>query len=211
MFTSEMKSKEGCILRYLEESIKEYLHANTNLTSREQKLYLYYLKCIFYDVSKFVLFVIFFCIIHKVHYFLFTFCVMFPLRTISGGIHFKHYFSCLIFSLLYIFAVIELSLRIPVPFAICIPTLLLCGVILYGIGQVRSASRPKLTDTERMKLKRKALFVSCAETVLVILIYPTDFAPMVYWSVFLHTLQLIIAKSISDADFGFVLKNRKKL
>lgn len=174
--------------------INDYIRKNMNLTVREQKLFVYYLKCILYDVSKLILFLIIFHLLHLLPEFLLTFIVQFPLRTISGGLHFRHYWSCFAFSLVYLFLIIALSSKILIPFEIGIVLLLLCVIIIYQIGQVRSPSRPSLSDAELLHRKRAALIAAGCEAVIAVLIYQTAFAPIIYWSIILHTLQLIIGK-----------------
>lgn len=174
--------------------INDYIRENMNLTVREQKLFVYYLKCILYDVSKLILFLFIFSMLHMLPEFLLTFVIQFPLRTISGGLHFRHYWSCFTFSLVYLFLIITLFRKILIPFEIGIVLLLLCIIIIYQIGQVRSPSRPSLSDIELLRRKRAVLIAAGCETLIAVLIYQTDFAPIIYWSIILHTLQLIIGK-----------------
>ena len=67
-------------------------------------------------------------------------------------------------------------------------------IIIYQIGQVRSPSRPSLSDIELLHRKRAVLIAAGCEILIAVLIYQTDFAPIIYWSIILHTLQLIIGK-----------------
>ncbi len=174
--------------------INDYIRENMSLTVREQKLFVYYLKCILYDVSKLILFLFIFSMLHMLPEFLLTFIIQFPLRTISGGLHFRHYWSCFAFSLVYLFLITALFRKILIPFEIGIVLLLLCIIIIYQIGQVRSPSRPSLSDIELLRRKRAVLIAAGCETLIAVLIYQTDFAPIIYWSIILHTLQLIIGK-----------------
>lgn len=174
--------------------INDYIRKNMNLTVREQKLFVYYLKCILYDVSKLVLFLFIFSLLHLLPEFLLTFVVQFPLRTISGGLHFRHYWSCFAFSLVYLFLIIALGSKILIPFKIGVVLLLLCVIVIYQIGQVRSPSRPSLSDAELLHRRRAALVAAGCEVLIAVLVYQTALAPIIYWSIILHTLQLIIGK-----------------
>ena len=98
--------------------INDYIRENMSLTVREQKLFVYYLKCILYDVSKLILFLFIFSMLHMLPEFLLTFVIQFPLRTISGGLHFRHYWSCFAFSLVYLFLITALFRKILIPFEI---------------------------------------------------------------------------------------------
>ncbi len=72
-----------------------------NLSPKEQTFLIFRIKCILYDISKLILFIAFFAAMHKLNSFVYAFLIFFPIRRISGGLHFKHYVSCLIFSFVY--------------------------------------------------------------------------------------------------------------
>lgn len=174
--------------------INNYIQQNMSLTTREQKLLVYYLKCILYDVSKLIIFLFIFYMLHMLPEFLLAFASLFPLRTICGGLHFRHYWSCFVFSLLYLFLITALFSKIIIPFQVGFILLVLCSVTIYQIGQVRSPSKPSLSDTELLQRKRIALLAVGCEIIFTVLVYHQDFAPIIYWSVILHTAQLLIGK-----------------
>lgn len=81
--------------------LSNFIDENMDVSERDKKLLLFSINCILYDVSKLLLFLLIFSLIHRLDLFLFAFVILLPLRMISGGLHFKHYSSCLFFSLGY--------------------------------------------------------------------------------------------------------------
>lgn len=170
---------------------------NLNLSAREQKLLVFRLKCILYDVSKLILFAAFFTAIHRLDSFVYAFLIFFPIRQISGGLHFKHYLSCLMFSFVYMYLVVVVLAPIRLGLAAAVPVLAACAMIIYLIGPIRAPSRPALSKQEFEQQRKKAFGIICYELVLIVLFFDSALASAGYWTVILHTLQLII---------GFIFK-----
>lgn len=166
---------------------------NLNLTPREQKLFLFRFKCILYDISKLILFAAFFIAIQKTECFLYAFLIFFPIRQISGGLHFKHYASCLMFSFIYLYLAIVVLAPVALTFTVAAPVLVGCAAVVYLIGPIRPASRPALSAQEFEEHRRKAFSIVCYELVLILLFFDSALASVGYWTVILHTLQLTIA------------------
>lgn len=173
--------------------LSNFIDENMNISERDKKLLLFSINCILYDVSKLLLFLLIFSLIHRLELFLFAFVILLPLRMISGGLHFKHYSSCLLFSLGYFLVVTIPLASLHLPLSIMLPSLLLCTVINVLFGPIRSASRPPLPEKEIIKCKKKTLFASCFGIGLVILFRNTKFASVGYWTILLHSAQLVIA------------------
>lgn len=166
---------------------------SANLNSKEQKVLIFRIKCIIYDISKLILFVTFFAVIHRLSSFIFAFLIFYPIRQISGGLHFKHYISCLAFSFVYMVFVVIVLAPLTLDFAVVVPILAVCAAVVYAIGPVRPPSRPALNKQEFAEQRKKALSIVCYEAVLVVLFFDSDLASVGYWTIILHPLQLVMA------------------
>lgn len=174
--------------------IADYIDQHTDWDDRQKAMLNYYLCCIVYEGSKLLLFLLFFLCIGKLKGFLYSLLIMLPLRTISGGLHFKHYLSCLGFSFGYLYIVNVVLMPIQLPFSAAMALLCLCAVINFAIGPVTSDSRPALPPQEIKRSQLKVFAATCYDTLLTALLYSTDLAAIGFWTIVLHTLQLIIAK-----------------
>lgn len=183
------------------QKILRMAYENAELSAKEQKFMTFRLKCMLYDISKVILFIAFFTAIHKLDSFAYAFLIFFPIRQVSGGLHFKHYMSCLIFSFVYMYAAVVLLAPMKLALAAVIPILVVCAVIIYKIGPILAPTRPALSRQEFAEQRQKAFKIVCYEIVLTILFFDSDLASAGYWTIILHTMQLLIA---------FMMKNIKK-
>ena len=166
---------------------------SANLNSKDQKFLIFRVKCILYDISKLILFVAFFAVIHKLSSFIFAFLIFYPIRQISGGLHFKHYFSCLVFSFGYMYLVVVMLAPLTIGHAVVVPILAVCAAVIYAIGPIRPPSRPALSAQEFAEHRKKAFSIVCYESVLIVLFFDHRLASAGYWTIILHTLQLVMA------------------
>ncbi len=171
----------------------EMVLQNMHMTTREEKFFIFRVKCFLYDFSKLALFLIFFGYLHKLDYFLFAYAIMLPLRLASGGLHFRQYLSCLSFSFAFFATVVLLLAPVTIPFVWVLTLFAVCAVVIYAIGPIQAPTRPALTDAQITKRKNNALVAMLYATILVIVSYRTHLGSVGYWTIVLQTLQLVIA------------------
>jgi len=166
---------------------------NMHMTPREERFFIFRLKCLLYDLSKLAMFLIFFGLLHKLDYFLLAYAIMFPLRQVSGGLHFKHYTSCLVFSFIFFAADILLLMPMKLPIVAVCAIFPICAAVVYAIGPIQAPTRPPLAEEEIAKRKKKALLATAYAALITAILYQTKFGSIAYWTIILQTLQLIIA------------------
>ena len=173
--------------------ISDYLDTVPNLSASDKAKLNYLFSCLLYEGSKIILFFAFFAITRHLKGFLYSMIILLPLRIISGGLHFKHYLSCLAFSFGY-FYLVNIPLMPIIPnLEITLLILCICIVVNYRIGPVTSDSRPTLPP-EKIKQARFHIFLATLyDTILTALFYETALAPIGFWTIVLHSVQLVIA------------------
>lgn len=174
--------------------ISDYLDTIPDISASEKARLNYFFSCIIYEGSKIILFLLFFALTRHLNGFLYSVIILIPLRIISGGLHFKHYLSCLAFSFGYFYLVnVPLSSIMPA-YGFTFTILFLCALINFYLGPVTSDSRPILSG-EDIKRGRVHIFIATIyDTILTLLFYDTALAPIGFWTIVLHSAQLIIAK-----------------
>lgn len=173
--------------------IMDYLDTIPNLSASEKAKLNYFFSCIIYEGSKIILFFIFFAATHRLKGFLYSLIILLPLRIISGGLHFKHYLTCLAFSFGYFYLVnVPLSKLIP-EYSITICILCTCILINLYIGPVISDSRPTLSLEQKKRGQFNISIATIYNTLLTALFYETELARIGFWTTVLHSLQLILA------------------
>lgn len=174
--------------------LSDYMTNEMSLNPSEQKLIIFKFKCIIYDFSKFIIISIFFTSAGLFKEFLFASMISIPLRIYSGGLHFKHYLSCFLFSFGYFLLLIYGLSAISLPIYLSTFLMILCSVINFCLSPIQSVSRPPLPDAELQRVKQKSFMLSLYCMLIILLFYQTPLASVGYWTILLHSMQLIIAK-----------------
>lgn len=168
------------------------------LTEREKKLNAYYWKCFLSEFSKMCIFLVIFLLLDLTREYFFALLYLMVLRNNGGGLHCKHYISCLLVSFAFLYSSILLAIHITPakPFA-CI-SVLLCTLLGYLFVPVTSSNRPPATPVQITKCKRNTTIIMLLFFVLICLCHYTTYLLIGYWTIILHILQLIIAHIIKE-------------
>lgn len=174
--------------------ISNYLDTIPDLSTYDKAKLNYFFSCIVYEGSKIIVFLLFFVATQHLKGFLYSMLILLPLRIISGGLHFKHYVSCLAFSFGYFYLVNIPLINIIPDFRVTLIVLCICILVNYQIGPITSDSRPNLTPEEIKRGRLRILVATAYDTILTLLFYETPLAPIGFWTIILHSVQLVIAK-----------------
>lgn len=162
---------------------------------------------ILYDVSKTIIFLIFFLATGRLPEFLFAVVPLILLRTRSGGIHFHKYWTCFLASFVYLYTVIcILPKAVTVHPLLIYLILLLCAVLDYMIGSASLKERPVIRDefmiNQKKQFARKAKIQSFQVVFIVAVLFyifpDSQYLIVSFWTVVLHTLQLSITKILKE-------------
>lgn len=168
----------------------------------EIKLIKFSITGIFYDLSKTLVFMVFFCATGQLAEFIFAAIPLILLRTKTGGIHLKKYWSCFLFSLAYFVMVINVlpSLITVHPLAVY-PILLICAVVDYVLGPTTLSKRPAPSESLVKKAKIQSFQVVFIVAVMFFIFPDIPYLTVSFWTVVLHSVQLAIAKLIKEVKY----------
>lgn len=165
----------------------------------EVKLIQYALTALFYDFSKLIIFGIYYYYTNRFVSYLFALFPLILLRTQNGGIHFKKYWTCFMFT----FGYLELCIGIfpsliPVSQLAMYLILLLCAVVNWFVGP-NSLTRKTAINATYMKKAKRCTFLIIMGLEMLLVVYPTnDYLVVSFWTVVLHTGQLGVAKILKE-------------
>lgn len=181
------------------EHIMNKVQATYGYTDYQIKLIRYSITAIFYDVSKTLIFMIYFYATGKLLEFFFAAVPMILLRSKTGGLHFNKYWTCFLVSFIYFYSVINvLPLIINVhPLAIY-PVLLVCAVADYMIGPTKLKDQFARERNFIRKAKIESFQVVFFVAVLIFIFQDTHYLIVSFWTVVLHTIQLSITKIMKE-------------
>lgn len=173
-----------------------YLKNKYGYSDYEIKLLGYYLKSLFFELSKFVLIGILFLFWGQFLEYLFAVAILLLIRTSLGGLHFKTYLGCFSFTLLFFITGAVLLPKICVNKIFMLIALFICIVINNLIGPITSCFRPTPNGALIKKCKKNATihtFIYC----LLIFIFPRNhYISIGFWVIVLQTIQLLFAYSL---------------
>lgn len=165
---------------------------------------------ILYDVSKTLIFMVYFTAIGKLPEFLFALVPLVLLRTRSGGIHFRKYWTCFFFSFLYLCLVIHvLPGTIPLHPLAVYPVLLICAVADYLAGPNSLKEKIVAQDAvlkDDLKGRVRKAKIECFQVVLIVAVlmflFPGNrYLAVSFWTVVVHTVQLVITKIMREVRY----------
>ncbi len=181
------------------ESIYNRVQLEYGYSDYQMKLIKFTLTAIFYDVSKFIIFMVYFYISGQFIEFLFAAVPMFLLRTKNGGLHFNRYWSCLLVSFIYFYSVINI---LPALFNIhplmIYPVLMICAIVDYMIGPTSLKNRDAAEESVIKKAKIQSFQVVFIVASLIFIFQDSAYLIVSFWTVVLHTIQLSITKLLKE-------------
>lgn len=174
--------------------IQNYLQASFGYTDYQIEQIRYTVVSLLSEISKLFIMGIFFVMTHHLPQYLTAILVLLILRTCTGGLHFKHYSSCLLVSfLIFYLGICQLpSLLLPKPAYFVL--LLVCVMIHYLFAPVVSSYRPIPNGIQVKKSKRQAFAIITVYALIMFIVPFNQYTITGFWIILLQSLQLIAAK-----------------
>lgn len=136
----------------------------------------------------------------------FPFCVgisvFFVLRACSGGIHFRSYWACFLFSFAYLTLCLDVLPMLVVSRIVKLCSLFLCMILAYRFSPVVSKYRVSPSLTKRNNSKREIFIVIFIYFLFMYITPQNSLIDIGFWCIVIHTVQLSMAY--------FVLERRKE-
>lgn len=172
--------------------MKEFLKNTYGFTNYQVAQLGFLAKTLLSEISKLIImaFLFYDCL----DIYLIACATLLLLRTSTGGLHCKTYWSCLFVSCFYMLACIRLLPLIPLSHFTTIVLLFICLVINYGIGPVTSAIHKPLSEENKQKGRIRSLIIIISYILITTIIPEHSYVCVASRVIIVHTLQLIIAK-----------------
>lgn len=174
-----------------------YLKNGRGYTDYDIKLLKYFFKAMFYEVTKFIMMGVFFFFLGYLYEYLFGVTILLIIRTSSGGLHFKTYIGCFVFTILFFLTSVVLLPLINVPQWLMMTYLLICMVLTNYIGPITSCFRPAPDGVLIRKSKKNSTLMIFLYCLLVFIIPENPYISVGFWIIILQTVQLTFAHIIN--------------
>lgn len=180
----------------LVDKLHNYFEEEFELSDMDSKKLRYSLEFIYNDLSKTLLLFLFFTILDFTLDFIYLSIIIFTIRIFTGGLHFKTYSGCLLFSLLFFVSAIYLKSNFILTDVIIVFMYIFSLVTFIGLAPISSKTRPKYSKSKRRKFKILSILVITIYFVLNL--YSNTDPYLIYgiWAMALQSLQIIIAKGV---------------
>lgn len=177
-----------------------------NYTDYEMAIIKYSITALFSELTKLIILGTIYAVIGKFDLFAASSLLLIFLRINSGGYHCKHYTTCLLLTACFSFSAVVILPHIYIPnYSVILLGLTLCLLIIYCIGPIPSPFRPT-PDGQLVKRCHHKSFLTMFFFIIIVSIFNSNIEIRPYlivgfWTVILHTLQLIIAKIQKKGEF----------
>lgn len=160
----------------------------------EQALKKYAVQCLLMEGSKMIIFFLVFGYLGFIKEYIVALLIMMTLRCNGGGLHCRHYISCLIVSFLVLAGGILAGIYCPLQNPYSSMILLACAYAGYRLVPVVSESRPE-PDEELIHRSRFNTLRFILAYFFVICICPySPYLNICTWTVMIHITQLSLAR-----------------
>lgn len=172
----------------------KYCEDEFNLSELDSVKLKYSLEVLFGDLSKFLILLILFSTLDSRMDFIYSSLTLFTIRIFTGGLHFKTYTGCLVFSGLFFYLSIFLKNSIILNNTLVIAFFLISILIVFTVAPVCEKSRPTYSYKKRLQFK----LIGTLFILIHVLGYFFTKNNMYFinsmWIVLLQSIQILIAK-----------------
>ena len=177
-------------------NIYNYLHNTLGYSQYEIKQIRYTVVSVLSELSKLFLMGIFFFVTKEFLLYLFAITILLFLRTCTGGLHCKHYFSCLILSFFIIYLSTNILPNIHLQKPLYFIGLLLCVIVNYLLAPIVSCYHPLPNKKQIQKSKRQSFIIIIIYAGAIFVIPTNLYITTGFWIIMLQSFQLILAKKL---------------
>lgn len=174
-------------------NIQAYLKAEYGYSDFQIAQIRYALLSILSETSKLVIMGIFFYYTGNLSHYLWATIVLCTLRTATGGLHYNHYWSCLLMTFLFFFTGILLLPMLPLIMYGHIILLCLCIGINYRYAPIVSSYRPIPDGVSIQKSKMQSFIFITIYALFMFIIPENPYLTVGSWIIILQSLQLFVA------------------
>lgn len=147
----------GMTVQFISNRITTSFNKVLDLSTDDQAKMQYVLEMIIGDLSKVLFMFLLFMIVDKHVLYLYAVTILSILRTYTGGIHFKTYKGCFIFSLVFFITVIILHSKLILETNLSLIVFTLNILIMVFVSPIQSSTRPRYTKQKRIVFKTVGL------------------------------------------------------
>lgn len=158
----------------------------------------YVIMSLLSEFSKLFIMGIFFYSTHMFGEYITAAFILCMIRTGAGGLHFKHYITCFLFSFGIFFAGITMGVHFSCSKLYALVILTICIIIHFLCAPIVSSYRPTPSGVMIRKSKRQSFIIITLFAIALYVIPENTYTNTGFWIIVLQSLQLVVAKLTNE-------------
>lgn len=176
-------------------SIVDYFEREFELSDIDKAKLKYSVDVIFTDVSKILILLVILSFLGLFKEYAYSVLVLLTLRPFTGGLHFKTYTGCLIFTGFFLITSIILNHKISINFLA--PFFFIFSFItMLCTAPIISKNRPSYSYVKRLQFKILGLVVISVHYIIYMMTEKNPYLTLSIWIILLQSIQLLIKKGV---------------
>ncbi len=176
--------------------LEKYFRDEFNLSEIDGIKLKYSLELIINEVSKFFILLVMFSILGKRNDFIYSALSLFIIRLFTGGLHFKTYYGCLIFSAFFFCTSIFLKTCIFLNFETAIILFVFSLLITIVFAPISGKSRPDYPYKKKLQFKLSGIMLILVHFLIYFSAHKNPYLVNSVWVITLQSIQLLLAKGV---------------
>lgn len=172
--------------------LHEYFKEEFNLSEIDSIKLKYSLEIIISDLSKFAFLFTIFTILGEGTNFFYSALALLTIRLFTGGLHFKTYFGCMVFSIFFFYVSIFLKNRILLNFKITIALLMFSLLTITIFAPVIGSSRPRYSYGKKLQFKLISIILIFIHFSIYFFADKNPYLINSVWVIALQSIQILI-------------------
>ena len=177
------------------DKITNYLEEEFGLSPLDKIKLRYSIEFLINDISKLLILFVLFYILGKRTDFIYSVIALQLIRPFTGGLHFKTYTSCLVFTGIFFATSILLNTYINLD-SFFIILFIFSLTTIFLIAPIPSKNRPNYSNKKQLQFKLRGLTVLIIHFIAYIIVNKHPYLNNAIWVLVLQSFQLLIKKGV---------------
>ncbi|KJF26169.1 hypothetical protein TZ02_15100 [Clostridium aceticum] len=191
------------MIRIVTRRIHKYFETEFSLCEMDSIKLRYTLEVIINDFSKLIVLFLVFTLLDKQMNFIYSFLALSTLRPFTGGLHFKTYIGCILFSAAFFYLSIFLVLSIFLDFFITLVLFIFALLIVILLAPIPSEARPTYSRKKITTFKFLSAMIIVFHLFMYFFTNKNPYFIHSIWVIVLQCIQLLLRKG------GLMYESRK--
>lgn len=175
--------------------IVNYLEKEFELSEIDRAKVKYSLDVLFIDISKLLILLIIFSILGKAKELIYSVLALSTIRPFTGGLHFKTYLGCLLFTSVFFSSVIVLNNIVPLS-DLSVFFIAFSFITVLCVAPMTHKNRPYYSKNKNNQFKFFGLVVISIHFFSYLLAKENPYLNISIWVIMLQSIQLLIRKGV---------------